>query len=130
MSKVNRRRNRAITIRLSDYEYEDIMRRIDESGLTIQTYLINAARGATITPSDEIAELKEISKTFADHEKQLRGLATNINQMAHVANGFGVLPTETELERMSDQINNYRKESESIWQLIRSLIVRQPRTPQ
>ena len=130
MSKVNRRRNRAIPIRLSDYEYEDIMRRIDESGLTIQTYLINAARGATITPSDEIAELKEISKTFADHEKQLRGLATNINQMAHVANGFGVLPTETELERMSDQINNYRKESESIWQLIRSLIVRQPRTPQ
>ncbi|MCR4813790.1 MAG: MobC family plasmid mobilization relaxosome protein [Lachnospiraceae bacterium] len=130
MSKVNRRRNRAITIRLSDYEYEDIMRRIDESGLTIQTYLINAARGTTITPSDEIAELKEISKTFADHEKQLRGLATNINQMAHVANGFGVLPTETELERMSDQINNYRKESESIWQLIRSLIVRQPHTPQ
>lgn len=130
MNKVNRRRNRAITIRLNDYEYEDIMRRIDESGLTIQAYLINAARGATITPSDEIAELKEISKTFADHEKQLRGLATNINQMAHVANGYGQLPTESELERMSDQINEYRKRSESIWQLIRSLIVQQPHTQQ
>ena len=130
MNKVNRRRNRAITIRLNDYEYEDIMRRIDESGLTIQAYLINAARGATITPSDEIAELKEISKTFADHEKQLRGLATNINQMAHVANGYGQLPTESELERMSAQINEYRKRSESIWQLIRSLIVQQPHTQQ
>ena len=130
MNKVNRRRNRAITIRLNDYEYEDIMRRIDESGLTIQAYLINAARGSTITPSDEIAELKEISKTFADHEKQLRGLATNINQMAHVANGYGQLPTESELERMSAQINEYRKRSESIWQLIRSLIVQQPHTQQ
>ena len=130
MNKVNRRRNRAITIRLNDYEYEDIMRKIDESGMTIQGYLINAARGATITPSDEIATLKEISKTFADHEKQLRGLATNINQMAHVANGYGALPTETELDRMKDQIDEYRKRSESIWQLIRSLIVQQPHTQQ
>ena len=97
MNKVNRRRNRAVTIRMNETEYTDFMKRVDESGLSQQSYFINAVRGAVITPSDEIATLKEISQTFAGLEQQLRGLATNVNQMAHVANGRGELPTENDL---------------------------------
>lgn len=130
MNKVKRRRNRAVTIRMSESEYNDFMNKVKESGLSQQTYFINAVRGAAITPSDEINVLKEISKTFANLERQLRGLATNVNQMAHVANGSGVLPTENDLDRVSDQLNNYRKESESVWQSIRSLIGQQRRTEQ
>ena len=130
MSKVNRRRNRAVTIRMNETEYADFMNKVDESGLSQQSYFINAVRGAIITPSDEIAELKEISKTFADLERQLRGLATNVNQMAHVANGRGELPTENDLERLSDQLTGYRRESESLWQSIRLLINQQKPTGQ
>lgn len=130
MNKVKRRRNRAVTIRMSESEYTDFMNKVKESGLSQQTYFINAVRAAAITPSDEIKVLKEISKTFANLERQLRGLATNVNQMAHVANGSGVLPTENDLDRVSDQLNNYRKESESVWQSIRSLIGQQRRTEQ
>ena len=130
MNKVKRRRNRAVTIRMSESEYNDFMNKVKESGLSQQTYFINAVRGTSITPSDEINVLKEISKTFANLERQLRGLATNVNQMAHIANGSGVLPTENDLDRVSDQLNNYRKESESVWQSIRSLIGQQRRTEQ
>lgn len=130
MNKVNRRRNRAVTIRMNETEYTDFMKRVDESGLSQQSYFINAVRGAIITPSDEIATLKEISKTFAGLEQQLRGLATNVNQMAHVANGRGELPTETDLERLSDQLAGYRRESESLWQSIRLLINQQKPTGQ
>ena len=130
MNKVNRRRNRAVTIRMNETEYTDFMKRVDESGLSQQSYFINAVRGAVITPSDEIATLKEISKTFAGLEQQLRGLATNVNQMAHVANGRGELPTETDLERLSDQLAGYRRESESLWQSIRLLINQQKPTGQ
>lgn len=130
MNKVNRRRNRAVTIRMNETEYTDFMKRVDESGLSQQSYFINAVRGAVITPSDEIAALKEISKTFAGLEQQLRGLATNVNQMAHVANGRGELPTETDLERLSDQLAGYRRESESLWQSIRLLINQQKPTGQ
>lgn len=130
MNKVNRRRNRAVTIRMNETEYTDFMKRVDESGLSQQSYFINAVRGAIITPSDEIAALKEISKTFAGLEQQLRGLATNVNQMAHVANGRGELPTETDLERLSDQLAGYRRESESLWQSIRLLINQQKPTGQ
>ena len=122
MNKANRKRNKSVTIRMNDIEYSDFQNKVNESGLTQQAYVINAVRGATITPSDQIAVLKEISKTFADQERQFRGLATNVNQMAHVANGQGYVPSAQELEKIASQIGIYRKESEDIWQSIRSSI--------
>lgn len=130
MKKVKRRRNKAVTVRMNETEYADFQNKVEESGLSQQAYIISAVRGATITPSDEIAVLKEISKTFADFEKQVRGLGTNVNQMAHVVNGQGYLPGEEVLTRLSDQLGNMRKESEEIWQSIRSSINQQKATEQ
>lgn len=125
MNKANRKRNKSVTIRMNDIEYADFQNKVTESGLTQQAYVINAVRGAIITPSDQIAVLKEISKTFADQERQFRGLATNVNQMAHVANGQGYVPSAQELENIAAQLGIYRKESEDIWQSIRSSINQQ-----
>ena len=130
MNKANRKRNKSVTIRMNDIEYADFQNKVTESGLTQQAYVINAVRGAIITPSDQIAVLKEISKTFADQERQFRGLATNVNQMAHVANGQGYVPSAQELENIAAQLGIYRKESEDIWQSIRSSINQQKATEQ
>ena len=107
---------------MNDEEYAMFQSKVMESGLTQQSYVISAIMGATVTSSDEITILKELSKTFADVERQLRGLATNVNQMAHVANGQRLVPSERELEKISIRIKNYRKECEDIWRSIRSLI--------
>lgn len=125
MNKVKRMRNNAVTVRMTDYEREYLDNMVEESGLSIQTFVIRAIKGAVIRPSDEIIILKEISKTFADHERQLRGMATNINQLAHIANAQGDLPTEQQLAKISQLISDYRKESEEIWLLIRSSINQQ-----
>ena len=130
MKKVKRRRNKAVTVRMNETEYADFQNKVAKSGLSQQAYVISAVRGATITPSDEIAVLKEISKTFADFEKQVRGLGTNVNQMARVANGQGFLPGKETLTRLSEQVGNMRKESEKIWQSIRSSINQQKVTEQ
>ena len=130
MNQHNRRRNRAIPIRMNEDEYNDITNKIHESGLTQQAYMINAARDIVIASSDTVAELKRLNKTFADFEQHLRGLATNVNQMAHVANGLGAIPTVIELQTISEQIASYRKESEAQWQSIRSLIKQQKATVQ
>ena len=130
MNKAIRKRNRSVTIRMNETEYADFQSKVTESGLTQQAYVINAVRGATITPSDQIAVLKEISKTFADQERQFRGLATNVNQMAHVANGQGYVPSAQELGNIAAQLGIYRKESEDIWQSIRSSINQQKATVQ
>lgn len=130
MKKVKRRRNKAVTVRMSEAEYADFQNRVEESGLSQQAFIISAVRGATITPSDEIAVLKEINKTFAEFVKQIRGMGTNLNQMAHVANGQGYLPGEESLLRLSDQVGNMRKEGEDVWQSIRSSINQQKATEQ
>ena len=128
--KVKRRRNKAVTIRMNEDEYKTLLEKVDESGLSQQAYIISSIKGATITSSDEIAIQKDISKSFADLVKQLRGLATNVNQMAHIANAYGALPTTSELIKASDEISKYRKECEDLWLLIRSSINQQNRTEQ
>ena len=125
MYKVNRRRNKAVTIRMTKEEFVALQAKIKESGLSQQSYIINSSLNATITPSEEIDVEKEISRTFSQLVQQLRGLATNVNQMAHVANGQGILPTQDELNKTSVQIQEYRKECEELWQSIRLSINRQ-----
>lgn len=117
-----RRRNKAVTIRMSEAEYDDLQNKVKESGLSQQAYVINAIHGSTITSAEEIDALKEFSRIFADQDRQMRGMATNVNQMARVANGQGLLPTATKLDEISDQIFDYRKEHDKAWLSIRSSI--------
>lgn len=125
MCKVKRKRNRTVTVRMNEAEYADLKNRVEESGLSQQSFIISAVRGAIITPSDEIAVLKEISKTFAEFVKQIRGMGTNLNQMAHIANSQGYLPGEDTLLRLSGQIVNMKREGEDVWQSIRLSINQQ-----
>ena len=128
MTTAKRKRNKAITIRLTENEYDALQNRITESGLNQQSYIINASLGAPITSADQLSELKNVSRILADLVNQLRGIGTNINQMAHVANGIGILPTERDLKQTSEQVNAFKKEGEEVWQSIRSLISRQKAT--
>ena len=117
-----RRRNKAITIRMSEAEYDDLQNKVKESGLSQQAYIISAVHGSTIASAEEIDALKEFSRIFADQDRQMRGMATNVNQMARVANGQGLLPTANKLEEISNQIFDYRKEHDKAWLSIRSSI--------
>ena len=128
MRKINRTRAHAVTVRMTETEYEELRNKVEESGLTQQSFVLASIRGSVIRPSDELATLKEISRTFSDYERQLRGLATNVNQLAHIANGQGMLPTEGQLENLSAKIASYRKESEAVWRLIRSSLKQQKPT--
>lgn len=126
MRKINRTRNRAITIRMTEAELAELQQKVKESGLPQQTFVLNAIHGATIRPSDEVAVLKEISSKEADVDRQLRGLGININQMAHVANTDSCHPAlasvKGRLNELSEGIALCRKENAKTWQLIKSLI--------
>ena len=123
-----RKRNHAITIRMSDEEYKFFQGRLSQTGQTQQSYILNAIRGVTIVSAEEVKELQKVNKGFADMMRQLRGLATNVNQMAHVANGIGELPVVTALEKFGKSIEKFRKEEEKRWQSIRQLISQQSHT--
>lgn len=120
-----RKRNRTITIRMSDEEYTFLQNRLSQTGQMQQSYVLNAIRGATIVSSEEVTELQKLNKGFADMMRQLRGVATNVNQMAHIANGTGELPVVVALEKLGRNIEKFRKEEEWRWQSIRQLISQQ-----
>ena len=123
-----RKRNHAITIRMSDEEYKFFQGRLSQTGQTQQSYILNAIHGAIIVSSEEVKELQKLNKEFADTMRQLRGLATNVNQMAHIANGTGELPVVVTLEKLGRNIEKFRKEEEWRWQSIRRLISQQSHT--
>ena len=117
-----RKRNHAITVRLSDEEYDKLQNNVAESGHTQQSYIINSVLANRISSSEEIDTIKGMAKSLADIDIQLRGIGTNLNQMAHVANGKGIVPTEEVLEGISSVVVKMRKEANDVWQSIRSLI--------
>ena len=125
-----RSRNHIVTNRMNDDEYAVLKAKVKESGLTQQSFIISAIKGAVIASAEEIDILKDLSRTLADLVRQLRGLATNVNQIAHVANGFKIVPTIGELMQIHDEIVLFKKESEKVWQLIRSSINQQKHTEQ
>ena len=120
-----RRRNKAITIRLTEEEYALLCSKLKQTGVSQQAYIISAIKDVSVIPSDQLAVMKEISATFASLEQQLRGMATNINQMARIANSRNYAPGIRVLEKISREIAGYRKDSEEIWQSIRSSIAQQ-----
>ncbi len=122
MSKAKRRRNKTVTIRMNDAEFDIFQNKVKESGLTQQSFIISAIRDSNITSAKELEVIKDISRNFADQDRQLRGIATNINQMAHVANGQGLLPTVEKLDEISDKILEFRKEDDKRWRLIRQSV--------
>ena len=123
-----RRRNKAITIRLTEEEYALLCSKHKQTGVSQQAYIISAIKNVSVIPSDQLAVMKEISATFSSLEQQLRGMATNINQMARIANSRNYAPGIRVLEKISREIAGYRKDSEEIWQSIRSLIAQQKAT--
>ena len=124
---MNENKKHAFTVRFTDAEYDYMKTKVKEAGSSQQAFISRAVRDGRISSADEIALLKQISKTFADLELQLRGCSTNINQLAHVANLHGLVSEEAELKTIAKELTEYRKESKELWLLIRSLI--SPRKP-
>lgn len=125
-----RNRKNVITIRMDDTEYGLLKERVKESGLTQQAFVINAIKDATISSAAEVEVLKDLSRTLADLVRQLRGLATNVNQLTHTANGFHVLPAMDELTQIHEEVTTFKKECEIVWLSIRSSIKKQCPTGQ
>ncbi|NLG02409.1 MAG: MobC family plasmid mobilization relaxosome protein [Clostridia bacterium] len=77
-----------------------------------------------ITPREEIDQIIELNKNFTEFNRQLNGMATNVNQMAHIANGTGELPTIRKLIAVGTKVDKFRGEAQAVWLSIRQLINR------
>lgn len=120
-----RNRSNCVSIRYSDEEYKVLQEKINESGQTKSAYIINATLNGKVSSADDVQEMKEQSKLLLDIDKQLRGMGTNLNQMAHVANGKGIIPSADKLIEIERVVVAVKKEVDDIWQSTRQSIGRQ-----
>lgn len=125
-----RKRKNVIITRMDDAEYQELRARVSESGLTQQSYIVNSALTAHVSSAEEITEMKNKNEILMDYDKQLRGIATNINQLAHTANGTGEIPTVDVLMDILSEVKEFRKEVNKSWRLTRSSITEQRVAPQ
>ena len=117
-----RKRNYTVTVRMNKSEYELLQRKVRESGRTQQAVVIAAIAELKIASAEEIRELKRLNKLLAEILRQLRGAASNINQIARRMNTDGFIPRGDYLTKIYENIIQYRRECEEIWRLIRRLI--------
>lgn len=120
-----RNRSNCVSIRYSDEEYKVLQEKINESGQTKSAYIINATLNGKVSSADDVNEMKEQSKLLLDIDKQLRGMGTNLNQMAHVANGKGIIPSVDKLKEIEREVVDIKREVDDIWQSTRQSIGRQ-----
>ena len=64
--KIMRKRNRTISIRVSEQEYESIKKKIQTTKQTQQSFILNAIEGAAILTAKDSKLLKDISMQLAD----------------------------------------------------------------
>lgn len=86
-----RKRKHQVKIWMSDEEHALLKQKIKEAGLDQQTVILNAIAGHKTTSAEEVVELKESNKQFADAISQLRSIGNNVNQIARYANTIGVI---------------------------------------
>ena len=123
-------RNRAITIRLTEKEYKLLGEKVEMSGLTQQSFVINAVMGAVLYGKDGMNYLEEIRNDVASFVEQVRGIATNINQMARIANVNKETITESKLLKLKSDFDLIKKEGDEIWRSLRLLMAHQKVAPE
>lgn len=120
-----RHRSHMVRVRMSDEEYVLFQQSVAKSGQTVQSYVLNAIQTGVIPDAELIIQVSEMSQIMADQCKQLRGIATNINQMAYNSNLeklTGDWQAEERLQDMQIQVDEMRRECLTLWQLLKRLM--------
>ena len=98
-----RKRQNIVYVRMNDEEYELLQRKLEQTKLTLQSYIINSSLNAKVPTAEEVNELKKINQLFAEYNRQLKGMAVNINQMAKKLNSSENIEYE-QLQKLDSQL--------------------------
>jgi len=118
----NRLRDKTITIRVTEDEYQEIHQKFEESGYSTLREFVLGNAGSHVYTDKENEELLKISAMLANCQRQMRGIGNNCNQLAKHANATEELPILAKLEAIERIARTCKEEVEEIWESIRSQI--------
>lgn len=107
---------------MTDSEYEFLKIKAAVTGLSMQSYISKAVQNSVISSQELTDQVKEICATIHDMDRQLKGIANNINQLAHIANATGLPQSYEQIRSLTDNIEIIRREQNKEWLFLRQLI--------
>ena len=117
-----RKRDIPIKIYMNTTEYEELRKIKNETGQSMRAVITKAVIGMPLIPADVITKVQHINLKMSEQYRQLRGMATNINQLARVANKYQCPTDSLEMERIKEELHLMREELDDTWRLLRSLL--------
>ena len=114
-----RKRPIEVKFRLSPEEFALLQKNTAEAGMNRNAYLVHLITGATIYPKDQLIRLN-LEHTITN--RLLRGIATNINQIAKKTNASGQAPSKTLLLDMSQDVRVLKNNLAPLWEETRKAL--------
>ena len=114
-----RKRNLEIKLMLNKGEYESLTKKVQQSGMNRGAFLRRLIKGQTIYP---IAPLLQMNVQLDSYLKQLRGIATNLNQIAKYANTYHTLPELSCLKDMAFATREMQNTIGPVFSLLRGVL--------
>lgn len=99
-----RKRNVQINIRISEAEAEQLRKKVEQSGMSQQEYILSCVLNKPITNTDGIKELIP----------ELKRVGNNLNQIAHALNGGRYY--------QYNLITDNQKELDKVWQSLKQFL--------
>lgn len=113
----NRTRPVRLTLRMTQEEYDTLVRKAEDAGLSRQAYILRRIAGNGDGP--EVQGSQTVIRLLNDLLVQLRGIGTNCNQMARIANTYGDIPAGRVLAELGNSYNGLAQEVRKIWQYLK-----------
>ena len=114
-----RKRPIELKFRLSEDEYALLQKNLAEAGMNRNAYLVRLITGAQIYPKDQLIQL---NLEYSIMNRLIRGIGTNINQIAKIANINKATPSAALLADMYQDVQTMRHNLEPLWDETREVL--------
>ena len=113
------KRRKEIKLRLTDQECAALTDMVKQSGLSRNAFLVRMIKQQTIYPVDTLSKTNEMLAALL---AQLRGMATNMNQVAKIANTRQEVPSMNYLRYILAEIQKMKEESQPVFTSVREAL--------
>ena len=113
------KRKKEIKLRLTEQGYAALTDMVKQSSLSRNAFMVRMIKQQTIYPVDTLNKTNEMLAALL---AQLRGMATNMNQVAKIANSRQEVPSINYLRYILAAVQNLKEESQSVFTSLREAL--------
>lgn len=115
---MGRKRPIEVKFRLSEEECQLLQQRLIDAGMNRNAFLVHLITSVQIYPRDKLMEL---SVQYQIMNRLIRGIGTNINQIARIANSTKAVPSAALLVDMYQDIQAIKNNLQPLWEEARRI---------